>query len=429
MRVRPFRGARPWPDLASRIPSDPYDVVDSAEARRLARGDPYTFLHVERAEVDLEPGISPYDDRVYAKAGENFRAMLDRGWLRRDDAPAFYVYRLEHERGRQTGLVGLVSVEDYLEGVIRPHEQTRPEKVSDRLRHARAIGAHAGPVLLAHRGHAGLEELAAAVVREAPAADFQAADGVRHTLWVVSDSERCRLVEDMFSQVPRAYIADGHHRAAAYTALSKERSGEKSWAFFLAAHFPARELSILEYNRLVRDLGGLGPPELLHRIGRAGFRVEPLEAPERPARPGTYSMLVAGRWYRLTALPEIVPEGDLVRRLDVSVLSERLLGPVLGIADARTDPRLDFEGGAGGLAALERKVASGGYAAAFVLHPIRVEDLMAVADEGRVLPPKSTWFEPKLRSGLVVHAPEEVRSSGESRNPHPAIRGPRPSPA
>lgn len=406
MRVRPFRGARPRPDLASRIPSYPYDVVDATEARELVRGDPYTFLHVERAEADLDPGISPYDDRVYARAGENLRAMLDRGWLRRDAAPAFYVYRLERERGRQTGVLGLVSAEDYLEGAIRPHEQTRPEKVSDRLRHARAIGAQAGPVLLAHRGHAGLEELAAAVAQEAPAADFEATDGVRHTLWVVSDPERCRLVGTMFSEISREYIADGHHRAAAYAALSKERMGEESWTSFLAAHFPARELSILEYNRLVRDLGGLGLPALLDGIRRAGFEVEPLAAPERPARPRTFSMLVAGRWYRLAARPEIVPEEDPVRRLDVSVLSERLLGPVLGIADSRTDPRLDFEGGTGGLAALERKVASGDYAVAFALHPVGAEDLMAAADEGRVLPPKSTWFEPKLRSGLVVHVPE-----------------------
>ncbi len=403
MIVRPFRGTRPRPDLASKIPSYPYDVLDSVEARELARGDPYAFLHVEKAEIDLEPGVEPYDERVYAQARDNFRGMIERGWLVRDAGPAYYVYRLEKDDRAQTGIVGLAAIEDYREGRIRRHEHTKPDKVLDRVRHAEAIGAHVGPIFLAHRENVGLREAAEAAASREPSADFTAPDGVRHTLWVERDPETVRRIEALFGELPHDYIADGHHRAAAYADLAKHRGRAGPWDSFLAVHFPAAELRILDYNRLVRDLRGLGLTELLDLVRRAGFDVEPLAGAERRTRPRTFSMHVAGRWYRLTARPEIIPEGDLVRSLDVSILTERLLQPVLWIGDPRTDPRIEFVGGSRGREELERRVASGGHAVAFALHPVRIEEVMAVADAGQVMPPKSTWFEPKLRSGMVVH--------------------------
>ena len=402
MIVKPFRGLRPSAALASRIPSLPYDVLDSDEARRLAAGDPYTFLHVVKSEIDLDPSIGPYDDRVYAKALENFRAMRASGWLVRDASPSYYVYRQALGSHAQTGIVGTAAVADYDAGRIKRHEHTRPEKENDRTRHAATLGANPGPIFLAHRGHEGLEAASARAAARTPAADFVAADGVAHTLWVVDDPLEVAAIESAFRDLPATYIADGHHRAASYARVARER-GDASSSRLLAAHFPASQLKILDYNRLVRDLNGLDAPALLERIRAAGFDlVDPWPA-RRPEAAATFGLYVGGSWRLLKATPGVVPQDDPVRRLDVSVLAEKILGPILGIGDPRTDRRIEFVGGIRGMDELERRVRSGEFAAAFSMFPTRMDDVMAVADAGLVMPPKSTWFEPKLRSGMVVH--------------------------
>jgi uncharacterized protein (DUF1015 family) len=406
MIVKPFRGLRPRADLAPRIPSLPYDVLDSDEARRLAAGDPYTFLHVVKSEIDLDPSVGPYDDRVYAKALENFRAMRADGWLVRDPRPSYYVYRQRLGDHVQTGIVGTAAVADYDAGRIRKHEHTRPEKENDRTRHAATLGANPGPIFLAHRGSATLEETAADVARRAAAADFVAADGVAHTLWVVDDPLEVAGIEVAFRELPATYIADGHHRAASYARVARERGDEAS-SCLLAVHFPASQLKILDYNRLVRDLNGLDVSALLERIRGAGFEtVDPWPA-RRPEQAATFGLYVAGTWRLLKAKSGVVAEDDPVRRLDVSILAEAILGPVLGIGDPRTDKRIEFVGGIRGMDELERRVRSGEFAAAFSMFPTSMGDVMAVADAGLVMPPKSTWFEPKLRSGMVVHVFDE----------------------
>jgi uncharacterized protein (DUF1015 family) len=415
MIVKPLRGLRPRADLTAKIPSLPYDVLDSSEARALARDDPYTFLHVVKAEIDLDPGIDAYDERVYAKAQENFLAMRRKGWLVRDERPAFYLYRQRMGDRVQTGIVGAASVSDYLEGRVKKHEHTRPDKEDDRTRHADAIGAHAGPVFLAYRGDPAIDALVHDGTRGAPAADFVAADGIGHALWVVDDPTDVARLDEAFRRVPRSYIADGHHRAAAYARVSQLRrgrapqaTGDQPFDRFLAVHFPAAELRILDYNRLVRDLHGLDPAGLLRRIDAAGFDlVEPWPG-KRPNEAATFGMYLQGVWRLLAARPAAVSENDPVKRLDVSVLQERILGPILGVGDPRTDGRIAFCGGIRGVAELERLVDSGEHAVAFALYPTSLADVMRVADADAVMPPKSTWFEPKLRSGMVVYLIDEA---------------------
>jgi uncharacterized protein (DUF1015 family) len=408
MIVSPFRGLRPRADLAARIPSLPYDVVDAREARELAANDPYTFLHVVKAEVDLDPGIDPHDDRVYAKARENFTAMRTRGWLARDPRAAFYVYRLRLGGHVQTGIVGAASVDDYLEGRIKRHEHTRPDKEDDRVRHAEAISAHAGPVFLAYRDDPATDAIVAEAVREDPAADFEARDGVGHALWVVDQPSHVTRLAAAFCDIPATYIADGHHRAAAYARVSQSRlalriPGDESCRRFLAVHFPASQLRILDYNRLVRDTVGLGPAGLLTGAQDAGFDVINPWPAKRPPRPGSFGVYLEGEWRLMVARPGTIPEGDPVGRQDAAVLQDRVLGPLYAIGDPRTDERIAFEGGIRGVDELERRVDAGEFSAAFSLYPTRLEDVMRVADAGGVMPPKSTWFEPKLRSGVVVH--------------------------
>jgi uncharacterized protein (DUF1015 family) len=415
MIVRPFRGLRPRPDLAARIPSYPYDVLDSHEARRLADGDPDTFLHVVKAEIDLDPSVDPHDESVYRKAAENFERLRSTGRMVRDPRPAFYVYRLTMGAHVQTGIVGAAAASDYLAGRIKRHEHTRVDKELDRTRHTRALGANPGPIFLAHRGHAGLERWAAGATAGLPVADFTAPDGIRHALWAVDDVGQTAALEGAFAELPAAYIADGHHRAASYARVAAEKreaagaswTGAEPWNFLLAVHFPAAQLQILDYNRLVRDLAGLDLESFLGRVRAQGFEVVPASAACKPEAPGSFGMFAAGRWFLLRATWDLRAASDPVARLDVAVLAERLLGPVLGIGDPRTDKRIDFVGGIRGLDELERRVRTGEYAAAFALHPTRMEDVMDAADAGLVMPPKSTWFEPKLRSGLVVHVFDE----------------------
>ncbi|HEX4824516.1 MAG TPA: DUF1015 family protein [Candidatus Polarisedimenticolaceae bacterium] len=400
MIVQPFRGLRPRADLAASIPSLPYDVLDSAEARVLAEGDPYTFLHVVKAEIDLDPAIDVHDPRVYERARTNFRAMIASGWLVPDPEPAFYLYRQRMGGHVQTGIVGSAAVEDYRAGRIKRHEHTRPDKVEDRTRHAVAIGAHAGPVFLAYRDRADLRAFTGEATKRRADVDFVAKDGIGHALWKIDEPGDVRRIEEAFRDVPASYIADGHHRAAAYAEVALRR-GDGPGERFLAVHFPASELRILDYNRTVADLHGLTPRTLFEKIAAAGFEITDPWPAKRPPEPGSIGIFVDGRW-RLLVTKRRSDVRDPVAALDVSVLQDLILAPLLGIGNPRKDTRIAFVGGIRGVDDLERRVASGEAAVAFALYPTRLDDVMRVADAGAVMPPKSTWFEPKLRSGMVV---------------------------
>jgi uncharacterized protein (DUF1015 family) len=395
VRIRAFQALRPPPEIAPRVASLPYDVVDAAEARRLAAGNPHCFFHVSRAEIDLPEGTPAESDAVYAKAAENLHAFVRNGVLQRDPEPRLYVYRLVRDGRAQAGVVAVCHVEDYERNVIRKHEKTRERPERDRTRHIVATGAHTGLVFMAYRDDARVEARVTAAMQGGALYDFEAADGVRHTLWPALDT--AGLVE-AFASVPCAYIADGHHRAAAAARVARERRAEEcNW--FLAGLFPATQLCILAYNRCVADLHGLSETGFLQAV-RARFTVSDGAAPE-PVRPARVSMYLGGRWYELEWSQ--TPGADVVARLDASVLQSRLLAPVLGIDDPRSNPRIEFVGGIQSADELRRRVDSGRAAVAFSLHPVTMDQIMQVADAGQVMPPKSTWFEPKLRSGLLVH--------------------------
>ncbi len=410
MIVKPFRGLRPPADRAERVASVPYDTVDRAEAARLAEGNPDSFLRVVRAEIELDAAVDPYDPHVYARARENLERLVRTGGLARDPRPAYYVYRLAMDGRVQTGAIGAAAVADYREGRVKKHEFTRPAKEDDRVRLNRALSAHPGPVFLTYRPDATLDGLIAREAGGRPAADFTAVDGVRHTLWVVDEPARVAVFAAAFAAIPATYVADGHHRTAAAARVGEmfaaERAGDGPWNYFLAVHFPADALHVLDYNRVVRDLAGRDAGAFLAAVREAGFRVATPHAGRRPPRAGTFGMYLAGTWHLLEPDPKLIPVHDPVRRLDVAVLSDRLLEPLLGIADPRTDERIDFVGGIRGMEELERRVDSGRDAVAFAVYPTSIRDVMDVADAGQVMPPKSTWFEPKLRSGLVVQSLE-----------------------
>ena len=406
-RIEPFRAWRPRPDLAARVASPPYDVVSTEEARRLADGEPLSFLHVVRPEIDLPPGTDPHAPEVYAKGAENLRRLIEDGVLIREARPALYLYRQTMGDHVQTGVVAGASVDEYEAGLIKKHEHTRRAKEDDRTRHVEALGANTGPVFLTYRARPEIDAMVERLTRAEPVYDFTAEDGVRHTVWVVDGpADRDALVA-AFGEVPELYVADGHHRSAAAVrvraarrAANPDHTGNEPYNFFLSVIFPHDQMRILDYNRVVRDLAGMTRDAFLDRV-RERFHVEPADNP-RPTRPHTFGMYLDGRWYRLRALPGTFPEDDPVRSLDVAILQENLLAPVLGIGDPRTDDRIDFVGGIRGLGELERRVGSGEWAVAFAMYPTSIEQLFAVADAGLVMPPKSTWFEPKLRSGLIV---------------------------
>ena len=410
MIVRPFRGLRPSEDAARTLPSPPYDVMNTAEARALAEGNPDSFLRVIRPEIEFDDDASPYDAAVYARAAENLHSLRERGRLVRDEAPAYYLYRLNMGDHEQTGWVGASAVSDYREGRIKKHEHTRPEKERDRIRHAVAIGGCAGPVFLTYRAVPELNALMNGEAARAPDMDVMADDGVRHRIWVVAAAETVARVEALFAKIPATYIADGHHRAAAsaQAAAAFAESREKTpgddapSGFFLTVLFPSEQLQVLDYNRLVRDLNGLEPDDLVRRIEATGFEVRPGYHGERPRNPETFGMYVDGRWFLLIPGPDLPKGATVAERLDVAILTREILQPVLGIGDPRTDARIEFVGGIRGMAELERRVDAGDHKVAFSLHPTPLEAVMEVADADEVMPPKSTWFEPKLRSGLVT---------------------------
>lgn len=405
--IQPFRGLRPSPGRAADVIAPPYDVLSSAEARERAAGRPASFLHISKAEIDLPADTDPYSPAVYARSAENFRRLIADGVLVRDTTPCYYAYRLEMGGHVQTGLVAAASVADYDSNRIRRHEFTRPDKEDDRVRQIEALAAQTGPVLLAYPDSPEADALLATATAGEPVADATL-DGVRHTVWTITDRDAITALGAAFEKMPALYIADGHHRSAAASRVAAARrvaGNEGDAGSFLAVIFPAHEMRIMDYNRVVRDLAGLSPADFLARAGEC-FTVTTAAGRVHPERPGVIGMYLGGRWYRLATDPARVPAADPVRRLDVSVLSEQLLGPILGIGDLRRDKRIDFVGGIRGLGELERRVDSGEMAVAFAMHPTRMTDLMAVADSGEVMPPKSTWFEPKLADGLVSHVIE-----------------------
>jgi uncharacterized protein (DUF1015 family) len=399
--ISPFAGLRPVDEHAADVVAPPYDVLSSAEARVRAAGRPWSFLHISKPEIDLPEGTDPYAPEVYARAASNLQHMLDAGVLARDAQPCYYVYRLVMGEHRQTGLVAAASVAAYDSNRIRKHEFTRPDKEDDRVRQIEALHAQTGPVLLAYKSDPAVDAMLEAVTGDVPAVDLTADDGIGHSLWVVRDDATIRRISAAFDAMEALYIADGHHRSAAASRVAASHAGNAAAASFLSVIFPHRQMQILDYNRVLRDLAGMSPEAFLARVAEK-FEVTPVAAAVHPDRPGCFGMYLGGQWYRLAIQPAMVPD-DPVGRLDVSLLADNLLAPVLGIEDPRRDRRIDFVGGIRGLGELERRVDSGEMRVAFSLHPTSMEDLMAVADAGEVMPPKSTWFEPKLADGLVSH--------------------------
>ena len=401
--IKPFRALRPAPGRAGEVLAPPYDVLSSTEARERAKGKPWSFLHISKPEIDLDPGVDPYDRAVYTKAAENLVRMTAAGVLIRDAKPCYYVYRLTWRDRTQTGLAAVASIADYDRNRIRKHEHTTPVKEDDRVRQIEAVNAQTGPVMVAYPHAAEVDALLAGATKRTPDVDARADDGVRHELWVISDDATIAALSRAVDALPALYICDGHHRSAAASRVAKARgAGGSSHHDFLTVLFPHHQMTILDYNRVVRDLNGRNADQLLAEL-RQSFAVAESKAPVRPTASAEFGMVLGGRWYRLTLRPELIPKDDPIGRLPVTLLARCVLEPLFGIKDQRTDKRIDFVGGARGLGELERRVASGEMAVAFALYPTQMADLMAVADAGGIMPPKSTWFEPKLADGLVNH--------------------------
>ncbi len=401
--ILPFRALRPTPERAQDVVAPPYDVLNSEEARQRATGRPLSFLHISKAEIDLPEGTDPYDTAVYAKAAENLQRLKDDKVLLREDQACYYVYRLTMGDHIQTGLIAAASAADYDSNRIRKHEFTRPAKEDDRVRQIEALKAQTGPVLLAYRSTPEVDQLIESVAAQAPVYDLVADGGVGHTIWTVNDVPTIDRLTAYFEAMPAIYIADGHHRSAAGSRVAKRMGGapDAMSSYFLSVIFPHKQMKILDYNRVVKDLGQLTAAEFIDGIKKR-FTVTCEDKAVSPAKAGEFGMYLEGNWYRLTIDPTKIPD-DPVARLDVSLLADKLLQPLLDISDPRRDSRIDFVGGIRGLTELERRVNSGEMVVAFSLFPTSMEDLMAVADAQQVMPPKSTWFEPKLADGLISH--------------------------
>lgn len=407
--IRPFTGLRPVSRHTADVVAPPYDVLSTAEARVRADGRPWSFLHISKPEIDLPPDTDPYAPGVYAKGAENLRLMIENGILARDASPCYYIYRMVMNGHMQTGLVAAASVADYDANRVRKHEFTRPDKEDDRVRQIDALNTQTGPVLLAYPSAPEVDAILAQAAQAAPDADVTADDGIRHTLWVVNDKSTLDRLTVAFDAMRAIFIADGHHRSAAASRIAAARraanpghTGEESYNYFLSVIFPHHEMKIMDYNRAMTDLNGLTDADFLTRIAQE-FAVQPASGQVKPSHPGEFGMYLSGRWYRLEIRADLIPHDDPVASLDVSLLQNHLISPVLGIDDPRRDKRIDFVGGIRGLTELEKRVDSGGMKVAFAFFATRMEDLMAVADAGEVMPPKSTWFEPKLVDGLVSH--------------------------
>jgi len=404
--VLPFRALRPQPQLAGQVASLPYDVLNTQEARQAANGNPNSFLHITKSEIDLPDETNPYDTSVYETARTNLSAFISREVLFRESKPCYYLYQLTMQGRSQTGIVALSSIDEYEWDLIKKHEYTRPDKELDRIRHISVSGAQTGNVFLAYRAQSDIDELIANWTKvKSPVYDFTAPDQIQHTIWVINDDPTIATITELFAtKIPCTYIADGHHRAASAAKVRQNLAGDipDGANYFLTTLFPSNQLRILDYNRLVTDLNGHTEDELLEGI-KANYQVEPVGLEMvHPSAPHVFGMYLNKQWYKLVAKPGTFKQ-DPIGQLDVTILQENLLHPILGIGDQRTDKRIDFVGGIRGLAELERRVNSGDMAIAFSLFPVTTEQLFAIADSGQVMPPKSTWFEPKLRDGLLTH--------------------------
>lgn len=410
-KVRPFKAIRPEAKYASDVVSLPYDVMNRKEAAEMASGNPYSFLHICRAEIDMPEQENVYDRSVYEKAKSNIEKHLEEGVFIREEKPALYIYREIMDGRVQTGIVGCVSVDEYKSNTIKKHEFTRVEKEIDRINHFDVCDANTEPVFLTYRDDSRIRTILDKFTRDnAPVYDVTAADGIKHILWVMDDETLIEEMTSIFDEIPALYIADGHHRSASACKVGEKRreenpdyTGDEEFNFFMAAIFPDSDLKIFDYNRVVKDLNGNSSQEFMEKIEKAGFALEDMgEEPYYPERKHVFSMYLDGRWYRLTASDDIVPD-HITDSLDVAVLQNSLLEPVLGIEDPRTDKRIDFVGGIRGLGELKKR-ADSDMKVAFAVHPVSMDDLLAVADNDMVMPPKSTWFEPKLGSGLFMHS-------------------------
>lgn len=404
--IKPFRALRPQPQLAKQVASLPYDVLNSAEAKIAAQGNSHSFLHITKSEIDLSDKIDIHSAEVYAQAKDNLDAFIKRDVLFRESKPCYYIYQLIMNGRSQTGLVCVSSVDDYENDLIKKHEFTRPEKEQDRINHIKTTGAQTGNVFLAYRNHAAVDAIIDKWKQaKSPVYDFIAEDGIQHSIWIVNDSDAVESITAVFDkEIPCTYIADGHHRAASAAKVRKQISGEvpEGANYFLTTLFPSNQLYIMDYNRVVKDLNGLSKAEFLTALSASFDVVSMGKQMVKPEQLHTMGLYVGGEWFLLTAKPGTY-SNDPIGVLDVSVLQEKILGPILGIMDQRTDKRIDFVGGIRGLSALEQRVDSGEMAAAISLYPVTIDQLFAIADSGNVMPPKSTWFEPKLRDGLLTH--------------------------
>ena len=406
--IQPFRGLRPVIENASDVVAPPYDVLNTAEARERVKGHPLSFLHISKPEIDLPEGTDPYSDEVYKKGAENLQKLINDKILMRDDKPHYYVYRLIMGNHQQTGLVVSASVADYDTNRIRKHEYTRPDKEDDRVRQIDALNAQTGPVFLTYRNNDIVEEITKKVSATSPLYDLTADDGVKHTIWLVSDDNDINTLTSTFDEMDCLYIADGHHRSASASRIAAKRnngkstSGDAAHDYFLSVIFPDNEMQILDYNRVITDLNGLSEDELITKI-KNSFELEAVSSLYKPEKSKEFSMYLKGQWYKLKIKPELIPETDPVASLDISLLQNNLIEPLLGVSDPRRDKRIDFVGGIRGLTELEKRVDSGEMQVAFALYPTSLSQLMDVADANEVMPPKSTWFEPKLADGLVSH--------------------------
>lgn len=402
--IHPFAALRPRPEYAREVAALPYDVLSTDEARAMAADNPYSFLHVDKAEIDLPRETPPHDPSVYAKARENLDKLTHDGVLIQDDQPCLYIYRLTAHNGRsQTGLAACVDARAYDQGQIKKHELTRKDKEQDRVAHIQACSAHTGPIFMTYRARPETRaRMRTQTEAHAPVYDFTAPDGVRHTVWVVNDPNAIQSLTDAFRDIPNLYIADGHHRSAAAARIAAEaQAGDAAEiSRFLSVIFPHDELTILDYNRLVRDLNGMDETAFLTALADT-FTVETATSPVKPSKWNEFGLYTHGQWRRLTY--KAPTPADTVDKLPVSILQNALLAPVLAIGDPQTDTRIDFVGGARGTDGLSKRVDNGEMAAAFTVYPTTLQELMSVSDSGRIMPPKSTWFEPKLRSGLLIH--------------------------
>lgn len=407
--IRQFKAIRPTAEMAEKVAALPYDVVNSEEARAMTADKPYSFLHVDKAEIDLPEGIDIYSPEVYAKAKENLYGMIDKGILVQDEKPMLYIYELTMDGRSQTGLVACTSIDEYMQGIIKKHELTREDKEQDRICHVDICNANTGPIFLAYRTVDAISEIIERIKKNAPVYDFTAEDGIKHRAWIIDSDEDINKLVELFKDVPNLYIADGHHRNASAAKVGLKRraekpdyTGDEEFNYYLAVIFPSDQLKILDYNRVVKDLNGMTEDEFIKKLSE-NFDIKEVSGRAKPEKQYDFGMYLNKKWYMLTA-KENIRSKDAVKGLDVSILQDNVLIPILGIGDIRTDKRIDFVGGIRGLGELEKRVDSGEMKVAFAMYPTSIDQLMAIADENKIMPPKSTWFEPKLRSGLFIHS-------------------------